>query len=275
MKLSECKPASFDLQYYIERYSLLEFYREALSAHWERCIPDGFIKIFFYEKPLKGIYKNEKGTILSWNEGVGGHPVDQNSFIKLPSCDWKFFWVSFKPAQFYQLFKIPITEINNGICPLECFLGKDGLELKEKIFEAPDFTSVVQQFDTFFSKLIAKKNLKPSSMITIQNSIFSSNGNMEVGKIAQTERISIRTLQRKFQEEIGVSPKHFARIIRFNHILRLIRKDSNNPDWQGIIDECGYFDHSHFIHDVKSVTGDKPSDYFNKICRITDMHAGR
>lgn len=59
MKLSEFKPLQTALHFYIDRYSLLEINGNPADSNWEKCIPDGFIKLYFFEKEIKGMYSDE------------------------------------------------------------------------------------------------------------------------------------------------------------------------------------------------------------------------
>jgi len=275
MQLTEYKPILEVLRSHVDRYSLLEIISHSQIDSWEKCIPDGFIKIFFFETRIKGMYADEKGKLHNWQDGVGGHPLNQNSFIRLPAGTNRFFFANLKPSFFYQIFKIPISELNDSVTSLQELSCKEGVELNEKIWTSPDRISMIRHLDNFFARKLLQNTNSPSKMEHVQNCIFSSKGNIDIGHIAKAQNINIRTLQRRFQEEIGVSPKHFARIARFNHALNLIRSNSTQNKWQDIVNDCGYYDQSHFIHDVRSVTGESPKVYFSELCNITDLHAGR
>jgi AraC-like DNA-binding protein len=71
--------------------------------------------------------------------------------------------------------------------------------------------------------------------------------------------IGERYLQRLFQNYIGVSPKFFARIVRFSYIFQLIKDES--PTWADVVYEAGYYDQSHFIRNFKAFTGEDPGKY--------------
>jgi AraC-like DNA-binding protein len=68
-----------------------------------------------------------------------------------------------------------------------------------------------------------------------------------------------RYLQQLFQKYIGVSPKFFARIVRFSYIFKVIKDE--DPNWADVVYEAGYYDQSHFIRNFKAFTGEDPSAY--------------
>lgn len=275
MKLTEFKPFHPALLLHVDRYSLLEVEMQTDAMNWEKCIPDGLIKLYFFEKDTKEMYADEKGNLIQWQDGVGGHPLNQNSFVRIPKGSHRFLWVNMRPSFFFQLFKVPIITLNNSVISLDSILGKEGMELKERLWTLSHPLAMVHLLDAFFVSKLAKNAHVLPKMSVIQNAILAKKGNVDIGEIAKEERTSIRTLQRKFQEEIGLGPKHYARIARFNHVSKLIRDHSKPLNWQDVIHECGYYDQSHFIHDVKSVTGEAPSLYFTELCHIADLHVGR
>ena len=57
---------------------------------------------------------------------------------------------------------------------------------------------------------------------------------------------------------VGLPPKLFLRVIRFQEVLRAIGPDSAN-DWAGIAVDHGFYDQSHFVADFKAFTGHSPS----------------
>jgi AraC-like DNA-binding protein len=54
------------------------------------------------------------------------------------------------------------------------------------------------------------------------------------------------------RRESGVPPKLFARILRFDHAIRLMRRDQV-PSWAELADACGYADQAHLTRDFRRV----------------------
>jgi len=90
--------------------------------------------------------------------------------------------------------------------------------------------------------------------------IFNSNRIVTVADMASAAGVSERRLERLFKKYIGLSPKYYARIIRFNYIFQLIKSKENS--WAEIVCQSGYYDQSHFTHNFKAFTGEDPSAYF-------------
>ena len=68
--------------------------------------------------------------------------------------------------------------------------------------------------------------------------------------------MSIRSYERQFATEIGLTPKQFARIARFARAIDLKRKSKDS--WLNIAHDLGYFDQMHMVRDFRILGGDVP-----------------
>jgi AraC-like DNA-binding protein len=69
--------------------------------------------------------------------------------------------------------------------------------------------------------------------------------------------LSRRTFIRRFTDEVGLTPKLFWRIQRFQEALRLVRT-GRRPAWADVALDCGYYDQAHFIRDFRAFSGLTP-----------------
>lgn len=83
-------------------------------------------------------------------------------------------------------------------------------------------------------------------------------GLVRVSKLAAIVGLSGRQLERRFLARVGLSPKPFLRVIRFQEVLRAIGPACAD-DWASIALEHGFYDQSHFVGDFKAFTGQPPS----------------
>lgn len=72
-----------------------------------------------------------------------------------------------------------------------------------------------------------------------------------------------RRLERLFQRHMGLSPKHYARLLRVAHSRELIKQSGAASSLTDTAFAAGYFDQAHFIHDFKAVTGFTPGGYLD------------
>ncbi len=93
--------------------------------------------------------------------------------------------------------------------------------------------------------------------------IVQSCGNVSLQQVQQELKLSERTLERKFKQAVGVSPKLFARITRFQQSLDNLRQNQYNK-LSDVAYGNDYADQSHFIRVFKEFTGFTPSSSANK-----------
>ncbi len=89
-------------------------------------------------------------------------------------------------------------------------------------------------------------------------SIQRGRGAVSVGTLATWTGVSRRHLERRFQEVVGLSPKRFARITRFQHALRIFEQGASGHRGVATAAACGYADQSHFIREFSELAGCSP-----------------
>jgi AraC-like DNA-binding protein len=90
--------------------------------------------------------------------------------------------------------------------------------------------------------------------------LFHTKGQCRVEELADYCHTSVRQLQRHFDQTIGVSPKFYARTIRFARAQQRLMLQADS-DLTELAYDCGYFDQAHFIKDFRAFTGRTPSQY--------------
>ncbi len=84
----------------------------------------------------------------------------------------------------------------------------------------------------------------------------------EVPVAAIGERLGLtpRRLIDRFSAQVGLTPKRFARVRRFQRVLTTLAR-GDAPPWAELALRCGYFDQAHFIHDFRAFSGLHPTAY--------------
>lgn len=81
-----------------------------------------------------------------------------------------------------------------------------------------------------------------------------------VQSLARRFGLSARSLERAFEQRVGVSPKLYLRIARFQNALRLLMDDST-ADLARLAADCGYYDQSHLVREFHALAGGIPREY--------------
>jgi AraC-like DNA-binding protein len=83
-------------------------------------------------------------------------------------------------------------------------------------------------------------------------------GRARIADLVARSGLSTSQFQRRFATQVGMTPKLFARTIRFDRAL-VARRDAPSRSWTDIIHELGYFDQAHFIRECHAFAGLPPS----------------
>jgi transcriptional regulator GlxA family with amidase domain len=91
---------------------------------------------------------------------------------------------------------------------------------------------------------------------------------VNIDQLAKLSCISIRQLERQFNERIGMPPKLFSRLVRFSHAW-IMREKNPNISWLKIAHACDYADQMHMIRDFKEFAGVTPTLLQNDLQKST------
>jgi AraC-like DNA-binding protein len=175
--------------------------------------------------------------------------------------DFLLFQVVFRPGALYRLLGIPSNELTNCYIDAEtAFPGRDIREVNERLANAHDFKDMVRTVDIFFVKQLNHVKKEQHRIDSTSNLILQSTETLSIEWLARESCLSLRQYERKFIERMGVSPKYFNKVARFEHAFRMKNK-SPHLDWLSIAIQCGYYDYQHLAKDYKDLTSQTPTDF--------------
>ena len=102
-----------------------------------------------------------------------------------------------------------------------------------------------------------------SKALRTAHHMLDRNGAIRIGEIADHARLSVRQYERRFLEEVGLTPKTFARTRRFQRAFDAKRFFPQRT-WLSIAHEFGYFDQMHMVRDFQILGGDAPSNLLDQ-----------
>lgn len=86
-----------------------------------------------------------------------------------------------------------------------------------------------------------------------------------VTSVAEALGVSERHLRRVFSDVVGLSPKAYFKLIRFERALKAA-KDGRDSSWSDIAVDAGYYDQAHLITDFRSIAGATPREFLAEVC---------
>lgn len=167
--------------------------------------------------------------------------------------------ICFQPHALKSIFGVDADELTSSCVDLR-LIGKKN-NLPEQLLNAATVDEQIKLLSLYLFDQQQNNNRHPDEITKYAISqLTRSKGNISLKELQQKVQLSERTLERKFKESVGISPKLFSRIIRFQESLNQMRK-SDYDKLSDIAYENDYADQSHFIRVFKEFTGFSPFEY--------------
>ena len=175
------------------------------------------------------------------------------------------FTIVFQPGGVSALFSVPAEELTNEDFEGEAVLGREIGELLRRLGDVSSFADRARVADTY---LCAKRPALGSvgCMTNAAASVLSSHGCVRVSNLAHRAGLGVRQFERRFRHEIGIAPKLYARIVRFEAALHR-KAVAPSVHWTDIAHALGYHDQMHMVRDFNRLSGESPT----AICGQLDM----
>jgi AraC-like DNA-binding protein len=173
------------------------------------------------------------------------------------------FGIFLMPLASWQLFRIPPGDLANRNIDGVDLLGKGMQSLWLALAESKGFAERVRVAEEYLLPFAIDALARSSIMKSAQH-MLRHKGAISIDVLANHTAHSVRQYERRFADEMGLSPKLFARITRFQMALDA-RRISPGRNWLGVAHEFGYFDQMHMIRDFKNLGGCAPSQLSEQI----------
>ncbi|WP_226002234.1 helix-turn-helix domain-containing protein [Paenibacillus sp. BJ-4] len=246
--------------------------RDAASLSWlekeeavDRVLPDGCTDILLeYDLVSKRQDISYCGTFT--------HPFVST---RQAGSETRIFAVRFFPGGAHYFHGMPTHLFTGGNYRLEDIWPENIEIISERIFEARDFNERVRVMDEYLIQLLLRRRTNDCDLMkNLLHRIFVSSGGMSVKELAEREAISERQLNRKFGQWIGISPKKFSEVVRFQSVLHSIQS-GGSLDWMELALKHNFFDQAHLIRDFRRFYGDSPLTAAKDFRRLSDFYNTR
>lgn len=176
----------------------------------------------------------------------------------------EYFGVRFLPGTYPAMLKVPNGALVERDVPLPEVLDAPGLY--DRICAAGDFQTQSRVFWQAYAAAQEKREAEAADdgkarlVRAVQQLVNASGGRVSVQALSDQTGYSTRYIGRVFEELVGISPKTFCQIIRFQKLLNLLHSGGQQT-LTALADACGYYDQPQFIRQFKHYTGTTPRAY--------------
>jgi len=240
----------FSLKPFVECYWIIES-DSTPDKEREKIIPDGFVEIIYhfgdsYRISLQEGWEEQKDKLFAGQ-------IDKHFHIENTGRTGMI-GVKLKPEVVTLIFGLDMSTYTNKVTSLSDI---PALHKISALFCEGHYEKTIESIEAYFLSLISQVESHPIQQAV--SMIFEQNGMVSVQELSDYISIGQRQLERYFKKYIGLSPKRYMRIIRFNYIFELMKKKDHN--WQDLVFSAGYYDQSHFIKNFQEFTGEDPTKY--------------
>jgi AraC-like DNA-binding protein len=172
--------------------------------------------------------------------------------------------VNFTPLGAHSLLGMSMAALANRAVDVEDILGAAGREVVERLNDTPGWSERFRIVDDFLLERLARSREPAAPVVWAWRSLEESGGRITIGALASEIGWSHKHLIERFREQVGLPPKTMARILRFEHVVRRLRR-AGAARWAEIALECGYYDQAHLIRDFTEFAGSSPGAFLGLV----------
>jgi len=267
---------------YYREYKPSEYLAEFIDCYWEliddnsyqyaepeNVFPDGKMELIFnFGDPVMRKYQNINDLTKPTYGEIHGQITSPLTLMQ--SGKVNLFAIRFKPGGCYPFTKIPSYELTSSFIPFEDNFKDIAVELTEKIENENRIFNKIQYVENLLCKKFENTDENYFKVQYAINCITNNAANVQIKNISNKIGISERHFERLFKKYVGLSPKFYSRIVRFQSIFR----EFENPDSKNFADivyKCGYYDQSHFIKEFYEFTSQTPLKFLSDDHILTEF----
>jgi AraC-like DNA-binding protein len=240
---------------FVELFWLAEGYRQPHAK--ERLLPQGTVELIVkLRDETSRIYRGADGRPESFRGPLVCGP--HSGFFAIDTAQASSaLGVHFRPGGAFPFFRPPLGELHDAHVSLDALWGPAAAELHERALEAPTPRA---KFRALEQALLARAARPLQRHPAVAFALRELRRGRSVGQVCGQVGLSARHFIDAFRDEVGLTPKLFARVQRFQQVVR--RLGAGGPvEWAAVALDCGYYDQAHFIHDFRAFSGLSPTAY--------------
>lgn len=234
---------------------------EQAETSRERILPGAAVSLWvnLNQDEFRSYGGADHGTVHSAPGAILAGPSDRASVIEFESGR-SHVWVSFALGAAAALFAAPLSVARNEMVPLEDLWGRQGACVRERLLEAgtPDDKLRVME-EVLMEQIAGPLRLEPAVLVAAQ----ALDEGASVSAVSSELGILPRTLRRRFESQIGLTPKRFARVQRLQRVVQSIQ-GAAEVSWAAVAAQHGYCDQAHLVDDFRDLAGVTPTEYLRQ-----------
>jgi AraC-like DNA-binding protein len=187
---------------------------------------------------------------------VLGQQINKLNFH--PTSEYLMVKVNFKPGALYRLLSIPNNELTDNFLDAGAVISNEISQINEQLANAMNYEQIIDIVNLYLLNKIKKVKQDTYPVEKVANYLLANPIQFSLDRLASEACLCPRQFDRKFKEHMGIGPKLFSRIVRFNQAYQF--KEANpSASWFSIAIQAGYNDYQHLVKDFKEFTNVTPN----------------
>ena len=246
----------------------LWYYDDLQTDHQrEHVLPDGSFDLIINleNRPRKLFDRHDAERFSSFKRGwLSGAHEEFLIIDALPGST--MIGAHFKPGGAAKFLGLPASELGRQVVEVDAVWGAGIWEWRDRLMEAPGAQakfSVLEQM--LQQRMVAgSAKLRENNGVTWAIEQFVREPHYHsISAVSRRLGVSHKQFIEQFRREVGLTPKLFCRIRRFQEVLARIHAQKS-VRWADVACSCGYFDQAHFVNDFVAFAGVNPSAYLDR-----------
>lgn len=171
----------------------------------------------------------------------------------------RYFGARFFPAAAESLLCCPLDEFTEREVPLQD-IRPELAALVEGVCQSACFPNQVDLFQQFHRRLVGGGGAIPGVLTYLLAEIHRNQGELRIHELEEKSGYSARHLDNLFKKHVGIGPKFYSRVVRFQKTLRRMVAGTGE-DFSRIAEEAGYYDQAHFINEFRTFCTKTPRQF--------------
>jgi AraC-like DNA-binding protein len=177
----------------------------------------------------------------------------------------------FKHGAVAPLLPYPVKELEQRILPLSAVWPDTAAALGKIGNRQTPLSTLVENMEGAFTELLTKAR-KPDPMVRKAVKLIAQHqGDLEVSAMAAALGVSRQTVKHKFDQHVGVSPKLFGKLRRFQAVLGRLTSVTK-VNWTQLARDSGYYDQAHLTREFNHFTGFSPQKFMKNLEKGEDLY---
>lgn len=265
MLLHYCLPSPA-LREYVRLLQLIHFDFSASVAalpvkpYWPR--PENCLA-FYLRDPEAVAYATSSQLVAKPRVALIGQPTELTHRHVGRHC--LVLQVVFQPGALYRLIGLPGQELTNTFVDAEAVFPREISRVAERLGSASHYAEMTAIVEAFLLQLVQQRRherlpIDKVSQLLLGHTRLGQPAGLSVEQLASAACLSVKQYYRKSVERLGVGPKLFGRITRFDQAIKL-HNAHPTPDWLSVALAAGYHDYQHLVRDFKDFTTRTPTGF--------------